>query len=113
MFESIIEALKKISVAFDEAIQRIQELFDQLMEDTIEERSIWRPYRCRICGRNYATSAEVRSCGNKHRRQSTDALYHDMAKLHTLKYGPPRIKPRNREATMRPTEIARSKGGHT
>jgi len=107
MFECLKEAIEAIGRIIAEFTSRLPDILNEVKSLLNEQSAIWKPYRCRICGRMYSTKAEVRSCMARHQRQSTKAFSRDMNKHLSVKFSGARMVPRNREATLRSTELRR------
>ena len=98
---------------WDRIIQVFEDMFDQI-NDTVqqfndllaEESEIWKLHRCRICGRSFYTSEEAQKCVERHREREARASFRGRNRA-PMKYCGKHIAPRNREATMRSTELRR------
>lgn len=104
-FDELLEKLAQVFGNVAEQVEELMKRLDSMFGD--EAPMIWKPYRCRICGHAYMTSAEVRDCVTSHQRSSTKSSLYNARKpiynscLH--------IMPRSREARMRSTEYRRFK----
>lgn len=101
------------SEVWDRVIQAFKDMVDQIndfyhrFDDLFEEESeIWKLHRCRVCGRTFYTSVEAQKCVERHRERDARAAFRGLDRAPT-KYCGKHIAPRNREATMRSTELRR------
>lgn len=104
MLGRVIDMLAQIFKEFAEQVKQITERFDVLFDAQPE---IWRPYRCRTCGRNYVTPEEVRNCMSKHCGKNPRTYASCMGLRKSTVRPMARVVPRNREASMRCTEMRR------
>lgn len=105
VWDRVIQTFKDMVEQLDDLAHR----FDSMLN---EESEIWKLHRCRICGRTFYTSIEAQKCVERHRERNARSSFHSRNKK-PVKYCGKHIAPRNRESTMRSTELRRefSKGG--
>lgn len=106
------EVWDRVIQAFKDMIDQINDFyhrFDDLLE---EESEIWKLHRCWVCGRTFYTSVEAQKCVERHRERDARAAFRGRSRA-PMKYCGKHITPRNREGTMRRTELRREvlKGG--
>ena len=107
----MIDAIKTLCELFQNTGAMLQELVENLSRffcRNEEQFSIpfQKPYHCRVCGRRYATPKEVRLCMKLHQKGKADI--NAVARVRGKHTGL-RVTPRNREETMRSTEIRKYK----
>lgn len=104
VWKTFCEAIKKTCEQVQELVQQLARLFNSSPSDV--QLPIWKPYRCRVCGRRYTSPKEVRFCMKQHPKWRSSASVDGKSRV---KHTGLRVAPRNREATMRSTEIRRYK----
>ena len=104
--DEALEKLEKLAQVFMDAAEQVGELMKHL--DSMLKSISWKPYRCRICGREHFTFVEAQSCAARHKGGRRRAFARG-SRVAPVQYSCGRIMPRNREATMRSTELRRHK----
>ena len=106
------EALDRLIQAFKDMFDQMKSFSNQLADLLDEESEIWKLHRCRVCGRTFYTSVEAQKCVERHRARDARAAFRGSSKV-AMKYCGKHVVPRNREGTMRRTELRREivKGG--
>ena len=107
LFDETVKVFGEMVQKVCAELQKIADQLSKLFGDTPDgELPTIKPYHRRGCGRKYSTPNEVRFCMKQH--QAHGSSPYAGGKVHG-KYSGVRIFPRNREATMRATEIRRQR----
>lgn len=109
MFEELAKMLSEIIQKTCVTLQEFAQQLSRLLGSASDEQSslpFLKPYHCRVCGRRYMTAREAGLCVKGHQKSITRMNAH--GKVHGKHTGL-RVAPRNREATMRSTEIRKYK----
>lgn len=101
--DALVQAFKILADEVTKAVDAIVSLFKMTSSSEVD-LPFWKPYRCRMCGCRYATSADARMCVERHQCRIKKAYKRDR-KAMPSKCAGKRIAPRKREASMRSTEI--------
>ena len=105
LFDELTKILSEVVQKTCATLQELAEQLSKLFGETSDgQLPILKPYHCRGCGRKYSTPNEVRFCMKQHQAHGSSAYAGGNV---FSKYSGVRIVPRNREATMRATEIRR------
>lgn len=106
-FDELVKVFGEMVERACSALRELAEQLTKLFGDTSDgQLPTLKPYHCRGCGRKYSTPNEVRFCMKQHQAHGSSSFAG--GKVHG-KYNGVRIVPRNREATMRATEIRRQR----
>lgn len=100
------EVWDRVIQAFKDMVDQISDIAHRLDDMFSEESEIWKLHRCRVCGRTFYTSVEAQKCVERHREREARASFRGRNRA-PMKYCGKHIAPRNREATMRSTELRR------
>lgn len=103
---SFREVLDRIVQAFKDMCAQISDLAKQFTNMFEVESEIWKLHKCRVCGRTFYTSVDAQKCVERHRARDARAAFRGSSKV-AMKYCGKHVVPRNREATMRRTEMRR------
>lgn len=109
MFDELAKMLSEIIQKTCVTLQELAQQLSRLLGSASDEQSslpFWKPYHCRVCGRRYMTAREAGLCVKGHQKSISRMNAH--GKVHGKHTGL-RVAPRNREATMRSTEVRRYK----
>ena len=106
------EVWDRVIQAFNDMANQISDIANRLDDMLSEASEVWKLHRCRVCGRTFYTSVEAQKCVERHREREARAAFRGRIQA-PMKYYGKHIAPRNREGTMRRTELRREimKGG--